>query len=69
VPHAAQSADERAVALLYERHHTAERVSPNARLLDLGFGEGDASEVTFEHVRHQVDDVGPALDLLAEVLP
>jgi hypothetical protein len=69
VPHAAQSADERAVALLYACHHSAERVSPDARLFDVGFGEGDASEVTFEHVRHHVDDVGPALDLLAEVLP
>jgi hypothetical protein len=69
VTHAAQSADERAVALPYARHHATECVSPDARLLDLGFGEGDASRVTFEHVRHQVDDLGPALDLLAEVLP
>jgi len=42
VPHAARSADERAVALLhlYAYHHAAERVHPGTRVLDLGFGEG-----------------------------
>ena len=42
MPHAAQSADERAVALLhlYAYHHAAGRLSPEAHVLDLGFGEG-----------------------------
>jgi len=42
VPHAARSADERAVALLhlYAYHQAAQRVRPGARVLDLGFGEG-----------------------------
>ena len=42
VPHAARSADERAIALLhlYAYNHAAERVRPGTRVLDLGFGEG-----------------------------
>jgi len=42
VPHAARSADERAIALLHLHayNYAAECVRPGARVLDLGFGEG-----------------------------
>jgi len=78
VPHAARSADERAVALLhlYAYHHAAERVRPGGRVLDLGFGEGYGApilraagaeylglEVDPDMVEHAAAEYGAAYDL------
>jgi SAM-dependent methyltransferase len=78
VPHAARSADERAVALLhlYAYNHAARRVHPGARVLDLGFGEGYGApllqaagaqyrglEVDPEMVEHAAAEYGAEVDV------